>query len=248
MVIVYPNMSSSLNKELGGLPSGIRQRVRGVLEEIEGINKTGWFPLRTIEETDKLIPEIKPRFKKLIEAVRGFKGSDDTWKSALQFARDSVWDLAQESGRGDYYHMVWEIARNTSLSFIMRGAAEAISGDNRRDSTSIFTFNNLVKNTGVVASRAATWEVVSDLPIIQEARLQSPDHPILELYGLGLMFVDFRFFNHEQVPVAHQVTKLDDSIPDRYLFCVAANQSKVNLMHPLDKVCKEGVPIGRVIS
>ncbi|OGE33270.1 hypothetical protein A3C99_01500 [Candidatus Daviesbacteria bacterium RIFCSPHIGHO2_02_FULL_37_9] len=99
----------------------------------------------------------------------------------------------------------------------------------------------MIKNTGVILGRIAAWEVVSDLPELEG--LQNPDRVLLEFYKRGLVFIDLRYFNDKQVPVAHQIVRPSADSPERYLVCLIDNQTKIKFKHGLNRVCKDAVEI-----
>ncbi|EKD90804.1 MAG: hypothetical protein ACD_30C00089G0002 [uncultured bacterium] len=224
------------------LPEPYNSKVGQVIEEIEDINsRRAWFIPRTLDESEYYLSQIMPFFAELKESFQPFVFNDQSLRQSWHFARDSAYELAEEYHRKLWWDEAWKRTNDASLVSLKRAAANAISGDNRRSAELTHTYNNLIKNTGVILGRIAAWEVVSDLPELEG--LQNPDRVLLEFYKRGLVFIDLRYFNDKQVPVAHQIVRPSADSPERYLVCLIDNQTKIKFKHGLNRVCKDAVEI-----
>ena len=224
------------------LPEPFNSKVAGVISEIEEISaKKAWFTVRNLDESDYILTQAKPYLNKFSETSRPDVFSNYSVRDACRLLRDCAFDLAKEYGRLEIWSEAWERAHDASFPILKAAAGNAVSGDNRRSDETTRAYDTLIKSTGISLGRIAAWETVSDLPELEG--IENPDRSLLDLYRLGLIFVNFRFFDHTQVAVAHQITKPEQNSPDRFLVCLPENQRLVHFKHGLNMYCKDGVPI-----
>lgn len=200
-------------------------------DPISKIKSIKYFaPARTLEEANSILPRVN-------EIIEGFANALNPWSkegNSLQYASDSLWDLARvaamKSGRTNTWDAAWDYVWKEA-SYSARDnygwyGGGYVSGETARDAA---------RDAAKYAARYIAYESVKD-----KMQNTNPFGFVIELYSMGLKPTYFRKIHEQERFVVDIPIKNGNNFT---LGCYVYGDKEIFFTHQWKDYCSNLLPI-----
>ncbi len=200
-----------------------------ITDQVEKIKSIKYFtPARTIEEANALLPKVNELVENYIQALSPWKQ-----ENSLQYASDSLWDLARVTAmKADHpntwdmtWDYVWKQASYSARDNYGWYGGGYVSGETAKDAA---------RDAAKYAARFVAFESA------KEKLGKNPFGYLMELYTLGLKPTYFRKINDQERFVVDFPLKVGDKF---LIGCYAYGDKEILFTHGWKEYCSNLKPL-----